>query len=69
MNPEQIKENLINLDKQLNERINQLLTSDPVARELLGFKKGLELCLEENSEPESNGEMIHEETLEAIAEG
>ena len=69
MNPEQIKANLINLDKQLNERANQLLTTDPVARELLGVKKGLELCLGENSEPESNGEVIREETLEAIAGG
>ena len=69
MNPEQIKANLINLDKQLNERANQLLTTDPVARELLGVKKGLELCLGENCEPESNGEVIREETLEAIAGG
>jgi len=53
MNPEQIKENLINLDKQLNERANQLLTTDPLARELIGLKKGLELCLGGNDEGEN----------------
>ena len=53
MNPEQIKENLINLDMQLNERANQLLTTDPLARELIGLKKGLELCLGGNDEGEN----------------
>ena len=69
MNIDQIKTNLENLDKQLNERANQLLSADPVARELLGVKKGLELCLNENNEPESNGEVTREENLEAIAGG
>ena len=69
MNIDQIKTNLENLDKQLNERANQLLSADPVARELLGIKKGLELCLDENNEPETNGEVTREENLEAIAGG
>ena len=69
MNTDQIKANLENLDKQLNERANQLLSADPVARELLGIKKGLELCLNEGGEPEPNGEVVREETLEAIAGG
>ena len=69
MNIDQIKTNLENLDKQLNERANQLLSADPVARELLGIKKGLELCLNENNEPETNGEVTREENLEAIAGG
>ena len=69
MNIDQIKTNLENLDKQLNERANQLLSADPVARELLGVKKGLELCLDENNEPETNGEVTREENLEAIAGG
>ena len=69
MNTDQIKANLENLDKQLSERANQLLSADPVARELLGVKKGLELCLNENNEPESNGEVTREENLEAIAGG
>ena len=69
MNIDQIKTNLENLDKQLSERANQLLSADPVARELLGVKKGLELCLNENNEPESNGEVTREENLEAIAGG
>ncbi len=69
MNIDQIKTNLENLDKQLSERANQLLSADPVARELLGIKKGLELCLNENNEPETNGEVTREENLEAIAGG
>ena len=69
MNIDQIKMNLENLDKQMNERANQLLSADPVARELLGVKKGLELCLDENNEPETNGEVTREENLEAIAGG
>ena len=69
MNIDQIKTNLENLDKQLSERANQLLSADPVARELLGVKKGLELCLDENNEPETNGEVTREENLEAIAGG
>ena len=69
MNIDQIKTNLENLDKQLNERANQLLSADTVARALLGVKKGVELCLNENNEPESNGEVTREENLEAIAGG
>ena len=69
MNTDQIKVNLENLDKQLSERANQLLSADPVARELLGVKKGFKLCLNEGGEPEPNGEVVREETLEAIAGG
>ena len=60
MNPDQMRASLENLDKQINDRANQLLASDPVARELLGVKRGLELCLGENSGLEPNGEVIRE---------
>jgi len=68
MTVEQIKENLEGIDKQLNERANQLLAADPTARELLGLKKGMELCIGDafSGEPEPNGEVVREETLEAI---
>ena len=71
MTVEQIKERLEVITTQLNERANQLLAADPVARELLGLKKGMELCIGDGSsgEPGGNGEMIHEENLTAIAGG
>ena len=71
MTVEQIKERLEVIDRQLNERANQLLAADPTACELLGWKKGMEVCIGDafSGEPEGNGEGEREETLEAIAGG
>ena len=43
MTTEQIEENMTNIEAQINERANQLLAADPLARELLGIKRGLEM--------------------------
>lgn len=43
MTTEQIDENITNIEGQINERANQLLAVDPLARELLGIKRGLEM--------------------------
>ena len=65
MTQEKIKEQLQNIDQQLNERANQLLAADPLARELLGLKKGLEMCSGEG-EIGQNGSVENERSLEAI---
>jgi len=71
MTVEQIKERLEVIATQLNERANQLLAADPVACELLGLKKGMEMCIGDafSGEPEGNGEVEREESIEAIAGG
>lgn len=71
MTVEQIKERLEVLDTQINERANQLLAADPAAQKLLGLKTGMELCISDafSGEPKDNGEVVREETLEAIAGG
>jgi len=43
MTTDQIDENITNIEGQINERANQLLAADPLARELLGIKRGLEM--------------------------
>jgi len=43
MTTDQIDENITNIEGQINERANQLLAVDPLARELLGIKRGLEM--------------------------
>lgn len=63
MTGEQIRENLESIEKQLNDRANQLLAADPLARELLGLKRGLEMCAGESA---YNGSVGDERTLEAI---
>ena len=50
-----IKENIQNIEDNKNGRANQLLHEDPVAREWIGMRKGLELALSE--EEASNGEI------------
>ena len=50
-----IKENIQNIEDNINGRANQLLHEDPVAREGIGMRKGLELALSE--EEASNGEI------------
>ena len=44
MTSDQMAQNMQNIEAQLNERANQLLANDPIARELLGIKKGLEMA-------------------------
>ena len=65
MTQEKIKENLDNIDQQLNERANQLLAADPLARELLGLKKGLEMC-STGGEISENGSVENEKSLAEI---
>ena len=65
MTGEQIRENLESIEKQLNDRANQLLAADPLARELLGLKRGLEMCA---VGPESNGSIGDDRNLEAISQ-
>ena len=48
-------QNMQNIEAQLNERANQLLANDPIARELLGIKKGLEMA--------QNGSVENVETI------
>jgi hypothetical protein len=60
MTTEKIDENITSIEAQINERANQLLTADPLARELLGIKRGLEMSKNgyvENAEiaEETNG--------------
>ena len=71
MTIEQIKERLGVLDAQVAERATQLLAADPMAQKLLGLKAGMELCISDASsgEPEGNGEVAREETLEVLAGG
>ena len=65
MTTEQIRENLESIEKQLNDRANQLLAADPLARELLGLKRGLEMYA---GEPVLNGSVGDEKNLEAISQ-
>ena len=54
MEAQDVKEQLAKIEDELNKRANQLLLNDPVARELLGIKKGLELSMNgsvKNEEP------------------
>ena len=56
MEAQDVKEQLAKIEDELNKRANQLLLNDPVARELLGIKKGLELSM--------NGSVKNEELIE-----
>ena len=56
MTSEQMAQNMQNIEAQLNERANQLLANDPIARELLGIKKGLEMA--------QNGSVENVETID-----
>ena len=56
MEAQDVKEQLAKIEDDLNKRANQLLLNDPVARELLGIKKGLELSM--------NGSVKNEELIE-----
>ena len=60
MDKDRINESIENINNQLNERANQLLSADPAARELIGLKKGLELCAGEPSPMEPNGNIVEE---------
>lgn len=55
MTSDQMAQNMQNIEAQLNERANQLLANDPIARELLGIKKGLEMA--------QNGSVENVETI------
>ena len=56
MTSEQMAQNMQSIEAQLNERANQLLANDPIARELLGIKKGLEMA--------QNGSVENVETID-----
>ena len=56
MEAQDVNEQLAKIEDELNKRANQLLLNDPVARELLGIKKGLELSM--------NGSVKNEELIE-----
>ena len=56
MTSDQMAQNMQNSEAQLNERANQLLANDPIARELLGIKKGLEMA--------QNGSVENVETID-----
>jgi hypothetical protein len=58
MQSQDVKERLAQIEEELNKRANQLLLNDPVARELLGIKKGLEMSL--------NGSLEIEETIDTV---
>ena len=60
MEAQDVKEQLAKIEDELNKRANQLLLNDPVARELLGIKKGLELSM--------NGSVENEELIETANE-
>ena len=54
MNTEELQENLKNVEEEMNKRANVVISNDPVMRELMGLKKGLEMSLNgsvENEEP------------------
>ena len=59
MTSDQMAQNMQNIEAQLNERANQLLANDPIARELLGIKKGLEMA--------QNGSVENVETINEAA--
>ena len=56
MTSEQMAQNMQSIEAQLNDRANQLLANDPIARELLGIKKGLEMA--------QNGSVENVETID-----
>ena len=56
MEAQDVKERLAQIEDELGKRANQLLLNDPVARELLGIKKGIELSM--------NGSVKNEELIE-----
>ena len=58
MTSEQMAQNMQSIEAQLNERANQLLANDPIARELLGIKKGLEMA--------QNGSVEDVETIDEV---
>lgn len=58
MTSEQMAQNMQSIEAQLNERANQLLANDPIARELLGIKKGLEMA--------QNGSVENVETIDEV---
>ena len=58
MEAQDVKERLAQIEDELNKRANQLLLNDPVARELLGIKKGLEMSL--------NGSLEIEEPIDTV---
>ena len=60
MEAQDVKERLAQIEDELNKRANQLLLADPVARELLGIKKGLEMSM--------NGSVENEELIETANE-
>ena len=60
MEAQDVKERLAQIEDELNKRANQLLLNDPVARELLGIKKGLEMSM--------NGSVENEELIETANE-
>ena len=60
MEAQDVKEQLAKIEDELNKRANQLLLNDPVARELLGIKKGLEMSM--------NGSVENEELIETANE-
>ena len=54
MNTEELQENLKNVEEEMNKRANVVISNDPVMRELMGLKKGLEMSLNgsvKNEEP------------------
>jgi len=60
MEAQDVKERLAQIEDELGKRANQLLLNDPVARELLGIKKGLEMSM--------NGSVENEELIETANE-
>ena len=60
MEAQDVKERLAQIEDELNKRANQLLLNDPVARELLGIKKGLGMSM--------NGSVENEELIETANE-
>jgi hypothetical protein len=60
MEAQDVKERLAQIEDELGKRANQLLLNDPVARELLGIKKGLEMSM--------NGSVENEDLVETANE-
>ena len=60
MEAQDVKERLAQIEDELGKRANQLLLNDPVARELLGIKKGLEMSMNGSVENENLVETANE---------
>ena len=60
MEAQDVKERLAQIEDELNKRANQLLLNDPVARELLGIKKGLGMSMNGSVENENLVETANE---------